>query len=70
MSRMSDLIIEAQEAACEYYNLDRRDFRRAIEKEFANHKFKPLMIQAAYQSYDEIQNEMYAWHEGALQGVA
>lgn len=70
MSGFSDLVIEAQEAACEYYNLDRRAFRRAIEKEFANHKFKPIMIQSAYQSYDEIQNDMRAYYEGDLSDVA
>lgn len=70
MSRMKDLFIEAQDVACEYYNLDRRAFRRAIEKEFANHKFKPLMIQSAYMSYDEIQNDMHAYYEGDLPDVA
>lgn len=70
MSKMSNLFLEAQEVACEYYNLDRRSFRRTIEKEFADHKYRPLMIQAAYYSYDEIQNEMNEWHSGAFRGVA
>lgn len=70
MGKLKSVVMEAQELACENYNLDRRDFRLIIEKEFADHPYRSLMIQAAYQCYDEIQNEMYAWHEGALQGVA
>lgn len=70
MSRMKDLFIEAQDVACEYYNLDRRAFRRVIEKEFANHEFKPVMIQAAYMSYDEIQNDMNSYYKGDIPDVA
>lgn len=70
MSKISDLVIKAQEMACEYYNLDRKSFRKAIEKEFTNHQYRPIMIQAAYQSYDEIQNEMNEWHSGAFRSVA
>ena len=67
MGKLKSIVIEAQEFACDHYNIPRNQFI-ALAWDFA--KGNSFIHRAAIECYDEIQNEMYAWHEGARQGVA
>ena len=48
-------ILEAQEFACEYYNIPRREFVELAAKQYPRNAF---LFSVTIRAYDEIQNDM------------
>lgn len=71
MSRISDCVIEAQEFACEHYNLSRESFVALAHANYGGllpgstrvglnpvRGYNPLTRDAAIEAFDEIQNDL------------
>ena len=52
------LILEAQEFACEYYNIPRQEFVEKAAKKYPRGRIETMCFVAAVRAYDEIQTDM------------
>ena len=62
MSKVGQEVLEAEEFACENYNISRDDFITLANKQFSK-PYRPLALRASIDHFDVIQKDLHNYFE-------